>query len=120
MKFLPKMFLLVAGLSTALAAQAATLHADLFQPRGAKVVQSKAKSGGEYEAKLRLGKGNVYQLANQAMKHAKSKGYRLVERDITRRDADLKFRKRHRELDINIELNRNGTIEIDQDLEISR
>ena len=115
-----KTAILLAGISTAFAAQAAGVPSEMFQPRGAQVIKSKAQGNGEYELELRVRKGSVSALAQQAINHAQSKGYRLVEREIDRDDADLKFRKANRELDISIENKNNGWIEIDQDLDTTR
>ncbi|MDK4689374.1 hypothetical protein [Kingella negevensis] len=94
------------------------MPSDMFQPRGAQVIKSKAQGNGEYEAEFRVRGGNVHALAQQAIKHAQSKGYRLVAREIDNDDADLKFRKGKRELNISIEQKDHGIIEIDEDLDI--
>jgi hypothetical protein len=114
-----KKTILLAGMVTAFAAQAAGMPSDIFQPRGAQVTKSQAQGNGEFEAEFRLRGGNVRVLASQAIKHVKSKGYRLVERDIQHNDADLKFRKGNRELDISIESKGHGIIEIDESLDIN-
>ncbi len=114
-----KTAILLAGISTAFAAQAAGVPSEMFQPRGAQVIKSKAQGNGEYELELRVRKGSVAKLTQQAASHAQSKGYRVVERKIDRDDADLKFRKGSRELNISIEDKDNGWIEIDEDLDVN-
>lgn len=112
--------ILLVGISAAFAVQAAGVPSEMFQPRGSQVIKSQAQGNGEYELELRVRKGSVPALAKQAIRHAQSKGYHLVERKIDREDADLKFHKNNHELDISIEDKDNGWIEIDQNLDTER
>ena len=56
-------------------------------------------------------------LAKQAISHAQRQGFRLVESDIERDDADLKFERREQEMDVSIEYKGNGRIEYKVDLD---
>ncbi|SSY80902.1 hypothetical protein [Alysiella crassa] len=113
-------FAVVLGIS--FTAQATSMPSEIFKPRGAQTIKSQAQGNGEYEAEFRVqkSKNSVPALAKQAIRHAQSKGFRVVEQEIDREDADLKFRRGNHELSISIEDKDNGWIEIDQDLDIER
>lgn len=117
-----KTVILAAALGISFAAQAAGMPSEIFKPRGAQTIKAKAQGNGEYEAEFRVkaNQNSVPALAKQAIRHAKSKGFRVVEQEIDREDADLKFRRGNHELSISIEDKDNGWIEIDQDLDIER
>ena len=90
---------------------------EIYQPRGAQVVKADHQGDGEYEVEFRLRGNDVRGIAKQAISHAQRQGYRLVESDIERDDADLKFKRRDQEMDVSIEYKGNGRIEYKVDLE---
>ena len=90
---------------------------EIYQPSGAKIVKSEHQGEGEYEVEFSVRGNDVRHLAKQAISHAKRQGFSLVESDIERGDADLKFKRRDQEMDVSIEYKGNGRIEYTVDLE---
>ena len=108
--------LLAAGL-IGMASAKGGVPREIYQPRGAQVVKADHQGDGEYEVEFRLRGNDVRPLAKQAINHAKRQGFSLVESDIERDDADLKFQRHNQEMDISIEHKGNGRIEYKVDLD---
>lgn len=99
---------------------AASMPGEIFQPRGAKVVKADRQGDGEFEAEFRLRGNDVRSLARQVRNHAERHGFKLVESEIERDDADLKFKRRNQELDVSIETKDHGMIEYKADLDLDK
>ena len=115
-----KTHLLVAVLAAGLMSIASAkdgVPREIYQPSGAKIVKSEHQGDGEYEVEFSVRGNDVRGLAKQAISHAQRQGFRLVESDIERDDADLKFKRRDQEMDISIEHKGNGRIEYKVDLD---
>ena len=119
MKILAKTALIALGLTSSIAF-AAPIPDEIYQPARAKVVKADRKGGGEFEAEFRLKGNDVRPIAKKVIRHAKDEGFRLVESDIKRDDADLKFERGDQELDVQIELKDNGRIEYKADLDLDK
>ena len=100
-----------------LAAAHGSVPREIYQPRGAQVVKANHQGDGEYEVEFRLRGNDVRSLAKQAISHAKRQGFSLVESNIERDDADLKFKRHNQEMDVSIEHKGNGRIEYKVDLD---
>ncbi len=98
-------------------ALAAAIPGEIFQPRGAEVVKADRQGDGEFEAEFRLRGNDVRGLAKQVRNHAQRHGFKLVESEVDRDDADLKFKRRGMELDVSIEKKDHGVIEYKADLD---
>lgn len=98
---------------------AAPMPSEIYQPAGAKTVKADRQSNGEfeYEAELTTRDTSIAALAEQVTAHAQNKGFKVVESEIKRGDADLKFKRGRQELDISIEEKNNGRIEYKADLD---
>ena len=93
---------------------------DIYQPSGAKLVKMDKQSDGEYEVEYRLKGNDVRPLAKRVIQHAKARGFHIVESEIERDDADLKFKRGDQELDVSIEQKGNGRIEYKADLDLDK
>lgn len=93
---------------------------DIYQPSNAKLVKMDKQGNGEYEVEYRLRGDDVRPLAKRVIQHAKSRGFRVVESEIERNDADLKFKRGDQELDVSIEQKGNGRIEYKADLDLDK
>lgn len=101
-------------------AWAAGIPKEIYAPRGAEVVKADHRGGGEFEAEFRLHGRDVRGLAQRVRDHAKRHGFRVVESEIKRDDADLKFKRRDQELDVSIERKDQGIIEYKADLDLDK
>ncbi|MCP1659238.1 hypothetical protein [Neisseria perflava] len=101
---------------------AAHLPSEIYQPAGAKTVKADKQGDGEfeYEAELSARNTSIPALAKKVIAHAKSKGFRVVESEIKRDDADLKFKRGNQELDVSIEDKDHGRIEYKADLDLDK
>lgn len=99
---------------------AASMPGEIFQPRGAEVVKADRQGGGEFEAEFRLRGNDVRSLARQVSNHAQRHGFKVVESEIKRDDADLKFKRHDQELDVSIEKKDHGIIEYKADLDLDK
>ena len=97
---------------------AASMPGEIFQPRGAEVVKADRQGDGEFEAEFRLRGNDVRDLAQQVRNHAQRNGFKVVESEVKRDDADLKFKRRNQELDVSIEQKDHGIIEYKADLDL--
>lgn len=93
---------------------------DIYQPSNAKLVKMDKQGNGEYEVEYRLRGDDVRPLAKRVIQHAKARGFRVVESEIERDDADLKFKRGDQELDVSIEQKGNGRIEYKADLDLDK
>lgn len=120
MKLLSKATLIAAtfGLFTT-SAFSANMPSEIYRPNGT-LVKMDRQGNGEYEVEYRLTGNDVRGIAKKAIAHAKSKGFRLVESDIERDDADLKFRRGEQELDVSIEAKGKNRIEYKADLDLDK
>lgn len=120
MKNAPKTLLLT-GIMALFSASAfsAPLPSEIFQPRGAEVVKADRGQSGDFEAEFHLSsnEASVEGLASQVRAHAQRHGFKVVESDIKRDDAGLKFTRRNQELDVSIERNDHGIIEYKADFD---
>lgn len=107
------------GLSSS-SAFARSAPSDIYQPSGAKLVKMDKQGDGEYEVEYRLRGNDVRPLAKRVIQHAKARGFRIVESEIERDDADLKFKRGDQELDVSIEQKGNGRIEYKADLDLDK
>ncbi|UOO81590.1 hypothetical protein LVJ83_11790 [Uruburuella testudinis] len=96
---------------------AASMPGEIYQPRGAEVIKADRQGNGEFEAEFRLHGNDVRKLARQVRNHAERHGFKVVESEIKRDDADLKFKRRSQELDVSIEQKDRGVIEYKADLD---
>ncbi len=116
--------LMVTGILALFSASAfaASLPSEIYQPSGAKTIKADRQGNGEfeYEAELSSRRTSIPALAKQVIAHAKSKGFKVIESEIKRDDADLKFKRGHQELDISIEDKDNGRIEYKADLDLDK
>ncbi|OSI17956.1 hypothetical protein BWD09_04175 [Neisseria dentiae] len=103
-------------------AMAAPIPGEIFKPRGAEVVKADRQGDGEFEAEFRLHDRDtsVKHLAGQVRAHAQRHGFKVVESEVKRDDADLKFKRRNQELDVSIERKDHGVIEYKADLDSNR
>lgn len=103
-------------------AMAAAVPSEIYKPAGAETVKADRQGQGEFEyvAELSARKTSVSALAKKVIAHAKSKGFRVVESEIKRDDADLKFKRGQQELDVSIEDKDNGRIEYKADLDLDK
>ena len=101
---------------------AAALPAEIYRPAGAHTVKADRQGDGEfeYEAELSARRTSIPALAKKVIAHARSKGFRVVESEIKRDDADLKFKRGHQELDVSIESKDRNRIEYKADLDLNR
>lgn len=101
------------------AALAAPVPSEIYRPAGAKTVKADHQGNGEfeYEAELSARGHAVPALAKKVISHARGQGFKLVESEIKRDDADLKFKRGRQELDVSIEDKDNGRIEYQADLD---
>lgn len=101
---------------------AAPVPAEIYKPAGAQTVKADRQGNGEfeYEAELSSKGVSIPSLAKQVIAHAKSKGFKVVESEIKRDDADLKFKRGQHELDVSIEDKDNGRIEYKADLDLDK
>ena len=95
--------LMVTGILALFSASAfaAPLPSEIYRPAGAHTVKADHQG-------------------NKVIAHAHSKGFRVVESEIKRDDADLKFRRGRQELDVSIESKDHGRIEYKADLDLNR
>lgn len=105
---------------TSSTAFASSAPRDIYQPSNAKLVKMDKQGNGEYEVEYRLRGDDVRPLAKRVIQHAKSRGFRVVESEIERDDADLKFKRGDQELDVSIEQKGNGRIEYKADLDLDK
>ncbi|HDL6102023.1 TPA: hypothetical protein PXG26_001113 [Mannheimia haemolytica] len=107
------------------------LPSEIYQPRGELVkadrqgngefeVEYRVSGNDEFEVEYRVSGNDVRGLAKSAIAHAKRKGFHLVESDIHRDDADLKFKRGDQELDIEIEVKGRNRIEYKADLDLDK
>ena len=109
--------LMVTGILALFSASAfaAPLPSEIYRPAGAHTVKADPQGNGEFEYEAELST-----LAKKVIAHAHSKGFRVVESEIKRDDADLKFRRGRQELDVSIESKDHGRIEYKADLDLNR
>lgn len=112
-------FAAIIGL-TSVAALAKSIPSEIYQPRNGELIKSDRQGNGEWEVEYRLKGSDVRPLAKQVMQHAKNKGFRLVESEIERDDADLKFERGDQELDVSIEAKGKDRIEYKADLDLDK
>lgn len=116
--------LMVTGILALFSASAfaAPLPSEIYRPAGAHTVKADHQGNGEfeYEAELSARHTSIPTLAKKVIAHAHSKGFRVVESEIKRDDADLKFRRGRQELDVSIESKDYGRIEYKADLDLNR
>lgn len=116
--------LLITGIMALFSASAAAapLPGEIFQPRGAEVVKADRQDSGDFEAEFHVSssEASVEGLAGQVRAHAQRHGFKVVESDIKRDDADLKFSRRNQELEVSIERNDYGVIEYKVDLDAKK
>lgn len=93
---------------------------DIYQPSNAKLIKMDKQGNGEYEVEYRLRGNDVRPLAKRVIQHAKNRGFHLVESEIERDDADLKFKRGDHELDVSIEQKGNERIEYKADLDLDK
>lgn len=105
---------------TSTTALASSAPRDIYQPSNAKLVKMDKQGNGEYEVEYRLRGDDVRPLAKRVIQHAKARGFRVVESEIERDDADLKFKRGDHELDVSIEQKGNGRIEYKADLDLDK
>lgn len=105
---------------TSTTALASSAPRDIYQPSNAKLVKMDKQGNGEYEVEYRLRGDDVRPLAKRVIQHAKARGFRIVESEIERDDADLKFKRGDQELDVSIEQKGNGRIEYKADLDLDK
>ena len=100
---------------------AASMPAEIFQPRDAEVVTAERQNDGEFEAEFRLKaqQHDVAALAEQIRQHAQHHGFTEMESEIKREDVDLKFKRGSQELEVSIEQKAHGMIEYKADLDAS-
>lgn len=101
---------------------AAPLPSEIYRPAGAKTVKADRQGNGEfeYEAELSSRHTSIPSLARKVIAHARSKGFKVVESEIRRDDADLKFKRGRQELDVSIEDKDHGRIEYKADLDLNK
>lgn len=107
------------GLSSS-SAFARPVPGDIYHPQDAKLVKMDKQGDGEYEVEYRLRGDDVRPLAKRVIRHAKDRGFRIVESEVERHDADLKFKRGDQELDVSIEQKGKGRIEYKADLDLDR
>ncbi|QLB16106.1 hypothetical protein A6B40_00175 [Mannheimia varigena] len=110
-------FILTAFVSATVFAK--SVPSEIYQPRG-ELVKADRQGNGEFEVEYRVKGNDVRSLAQQTIAHAKKKGFRVVESEIKRDDADLKFERGDQELDVQIELKGNNRIEYKADLDLDK
>lgn len=113
MKKITKSLLILASFMSA-TAFANTIPSEIYQPQG-KLVKSVDK-GDEFEVEYHLKGNDVTSLVQKATAHAKKHGFRVVESEIRKHEADLKFVRGTQELDVDIEVER-GYIQYKADLD---
>ncbi|HHW7578706.1 TPA: hypothetical protein ACU21O_000139 [Mannheimia haemolytica] len=118
MKTVSKGLLVLATFASA-TAFAVSIPSEIYQPRG-ELVKADRQGNGEFEVEYRVSGNDVRGLAKSAIAHAKRKGFHLVESDIHRDDADLKFKRGDQELDIEIEVKGRNRIEYKADLDLDK
>ncbi|STZ76375.1 hypothetical protein [Bergeriella denitrificans] len=101
-------------------ALAAAVPSEIYQPAGAHTVKADRQNDGEfeYEAELPARSTSVKALANKVIAHARSKGFRIVESEIKRDEADLEFKRGRHTLDVSIDKEDDGRIEYKADLDL--
>ncbi len=120
MKMLSKATLVAVSLSLfAGSAFADRIPREIYKPSG-KLVKADRQGNGEFEVEYRLKGRDVRGIAERTIAHARSHGFRLVESDIEREDADLKFKRGRQELDVQIEHKGNSRIEYKADLDLDK
>ncbi|WP_150539960.1 hypothetical protein [Actinobacillus vicugnae] len=120
MKMLSKATLLATILGLfATSTFAADIPREIYRPNG-KLVKADRQGNGEYEVKYHLRGNDVRQIAKNTITHAKRHGFRLVESDIRRDEADLKFERGVQELDVEIEVKGRNRIEYKADLDLDK
>lgn len=98
---------------------AKSIPSEIYQPRG-ELVKFDEQGNGEFEVEYRVKGNDVRGLAKKATEHAKRKGFKVVESDIQKDDADLKFKRGNQELDIEIEAKGKNRIEYKADLDLDK
>ena len=94
----------------------ASVPHEIFQPHGAKIIKAQRRDGNkEFEAEFQLKGSDVGSLASKIRNHAQRHGFKIIESDITPRDAGLKFKRHNQELEVSIE-QKDGIIEYKADL----
>lgn len=106
MKNLTKSLLILAPFMSA-AAFANTIPNEIYQPQG-KLVKSENKAD-EFEVEYHLQGSDVAALAEKVTAHAQKFNFRVVESDIRKNEADLKFVRGNQELDVDIEVEKGHT-----------
>lgn len=109
----------VVGLASISAAARSGIPHEIYQPRG-ELIKSDRQGNGEWEVEYRLKGDDVRPIAKAAVRHAEKQGFRVVESEIKRDNADLKFRRGDQELDVDIELKNHGRIEYKADLDLDK
>ncbi|MDD0824445.1 hypothetical protein PTQ27_08215 [Mannheimia sp. AT1] len=91
---------------------------DIYQPKG-ELIKAQ-KQGNEFEVEYKLQGDDVRDIAKKATEHAKRKGFRIVESEIKKDDADLKFKRGNQELDVEIEAKGKNRIEYKAELDLDK
>ncbi|ASK27803.1 hypothetical protein [Neisseria chenwenguii] len=101
---------------------AAPMPHEIYKPAGARTVKADRQGNGEFEyvAELRGRRGSIPAIAKRVIAHARHNGFKVVESEIKRDDADLKFKRGNQELDVSIEDKDNGRIEYKADLDLDK
>lgn len=101
---------------------AAPIPYEIYSPTDAEVFRAELPNSGEFEARFRI-RGRHYSVASLAQKvrdHALRQGFRQVQFDVDAEDAELKFRRGSRELDVNIKKKNTGVIEYRADVNLDK
>lgn len=98
---------------------AAHIPSEIYKPNG-QLIKADNKGQGEFEVEYRIHGNDVRGIAKRAISHARSKGFHLVESEIERDDADLKFKRGDQELDVEIEYKGKNRIEYKADLDLDK
>ncbi|MDO4879087.1 MAG: hypothetical protein Q3966_07340 [Neisseria sp.] len=103
------------------AAFAAPVPSEIYKPAGARTIKADRQGDGEfeYEAELPGKRASVPSLAKKVIRHARSRGFKVVESEIKHDDADLKFKRGNQELDVSIE-DKGHRIEYKADLDLDK
>ncbi|VEE07303.1 hypothetical protein [Neisseria animalis] len=98
---------------------AADLPAEIYQPAQAQTIKAEKQNDNEFEYKAELPARSisVSALAEKVTAHAQKQGFLSAKSEIKRDEADLEFKRGRQKLDISIDLEANGKIEYQADLD---
>lgn len=91
---------------------------DIYLPKGELIKAD--RQGNEFEVEYKLQGNDVRALAQKATEYAKNKGFKVIESNVQKDDADLKFQRNHQELDIDIEVKGTNIIEYKAELDLDK